>query len=588
MKRHTRSWLSMALMLILSLFAQPTRSEVIREIDLTKESADLLIFGASAGDSMRSVAMGDFNGDGFPDLLLGAPGGDTDAGMNVGVVWVVFGPLRAGVLDLRDSPPDFSISSIVDRFCSSCQFGTPIATGDLNGDGIDDMIVNADSLIHIVFGSPELAGSLDLAESQADLTIRGVAAGARDLAVGDYNGDGIQDLALGTGSVLGQSGEAVIVLFGSSGLGGTIDFALQAPDLVIRDSDRRGIGNSLAAGDINGDGIDDLIIGSWRSRRPAVVNVIFGSPDLSGTVDFRTQDPDLRIVGDYFDFGAGLAVDDFDGDGIQDIAIGSPHASFYGRKSAGMVEIIRGHPDLAGVRNLGEQPAEMTIVGGWEDLFLGSHPVFLRNDFSTGDVNGDGIADLILASVAAPSADGQLYIAGAGYVIYGEAAAPCFRDLAIDPAEIIVHGGGYREYLGWRNGVGDVNGDGVDDVIFMAQYGDGFNDTRYAAGDAYILFGRRDTPEPKSLLEVIQALPEDAFTRQGHRQAMLRHAQSIEDMLGAGHTAGAARLLDQMERHLGPCEGQSGQDNWLRSCTASLHLGCLVEQMREALPSLPN
>ncbi len=582
MQRHTRSWLSMALMLILSMLAQPTRSEVIREIDLTKESADLLIFGASAGDAMQSVATGDFNGDGFLDILFGAPGRDTDAGFNVGIVLVVFGPLQAGVRDLREFPPGFSMSG--DGGC--CPIGIDVTAGDLNGDGIDDMIVNTLHRIHIVFGSPELTGHLDLAERQADLTIRGLL--IRDLGVGDYNGDGIQDLAVGTRSVSGQFGDSVIVLFGSSGLVGTIDFALQSPDVVIRGFDRRGIGRSMASGDINGDGIDDLILGMDATPSLAVVEVIFGSPDLSGTVDLRTQNPDLRIVGDFYSFGVGLAVDDFDGDGVKDIAIGTPYAFFAGRRYAGKVEIILGKPDLAGVRNLVEQPAELTIVGAKEDHVLGAHPGALKNGLSTGDVNGDGIGDLLVSAVVAPSADGRLYLSGEAYAIFGGAARPCFRDLAIEPAEIIVHGGGHRDYLGERTAAGDVNGDGIDDMIFMADGGDGFNNTRGWAGDAYILFGRHGTAERRTLLELIQAMPEDAFVSQGHRRSMLSQAKSIEDMLNAGHTAGAARLLDQMERRLSPCYGEIGRDDWLESCTARTHFRCIVEQMKNALPSLPD
>lgn len=582
MQRHTRSWLSMTLMLILSMLAQPTRSEVIREIDLTKESADILIFGASAGDLLISAVTGDFNGDGFVDILSGAPGADTDAGFNVGVVRVLFGPLQADVFDLRDPPANFSMSG--EGGC--CEFGRKIATGDLNGDGIDDVIVNAVTRVYVEFGSPELQGHLDLTERQADLTISGVY--ATDLGVGDYNGDGIQDLALAARKVLGQIGDSTIVLFGSPELEGVIDLDLQSPDVWIKGSEKGRLGRSLAAGDINGDGIDDIVMGSNASPSLAVVEVMFGSADLSGTVDLRTQDPDLRIVGDYYGFGVGLAVDDFDGDGIKDIAIGSPFASFDGRRGAGKVEIILGKPDLGGVRNLVEQPADLTIVGGKEELYLGTHPSVPRNSLSTGDVNGDGIGDLLIGSVAARSADGYPLAFGVGYVIYGGAASPCFRDLAIEPAEIIVHGGGYREYLGYETHAGDVNGDGVDDVIFTAVGGDGFNNTRGHAGDAYVFFGRRDAAVTKTLLEAIQALPEDAFQRQGHRQAMLRQAQTVENMVNAGHTAGAARLLEQMKQHLGPCEGKTGRDDWLQSCTARLHFRCIIDQVKNTLPALPN
>ena len=250
--------------------------------------------------------------------------------------------------------------------------GTSVSNaGDVNGDGIDDVIIGAPNSLflsdrdqsYVVFGNNSgFSSSLDLSalDGTNGFVINGVdrddSSGRTVSGAGDVNGDGIDDLIIGAWRAdpigLLNAGESYVVFGSNSGfsspfdlstLDGTNGFAISG----ISESDLSGFSVS-DAGDVNGDGIDDLIIGARSAGESYVVfgsNSGFSSPfDLStldGTNGFaiRGIDPSGFLVS-----GAG----DFNGDGIDDLIIGA-----YDRKngnfSAGDSYVLFGRPATPGV-----------------------------------------------------------------------------------------------------------------------------------------------------------------------------------------------------------------------------------------------
>ncbi len=246
--------------------------------------------------------------------------------------------------------------------------GTLMATGDLNGDGVADMVLGSSAAsglsvgteagaAYIYFGSSSLAGTKDIAGiagTAPDVTIYG--ANANDILtngdaikVGDLNGDGIDDLILGALGADGPSeartdaGEAYVIL-GSSNLPSIIDLAKGEEDVIIygatagdKLTDEDGFYAAIEMGDLNGDGIDDLILGASRADGPAEARnvageayVIFGSSSLPATIDLASSDEDVTIYGategDLMTQGGVLTVGDLDGDGFGDLILGAPQA----------------------------------------------------------------------------------------------------------------------------------------------------------------------------------------------------------------------------------------------------------------------
>ena len=416
---------------------------------------------------------GDFNGDGFDDKAIGASGEEFGSSNTTGAVHVIYGSsgglsATAVIADQMWTQDSAGIEGIAEDWD---YFGVTISSGDYNGDGFDDLsigvygedidlavasIENFDvsinsaviakdtGVVQVIYGSP--AGLSATAVLPDQVWIQGFADmadfsenydgfGTR-LSSGDYNGDGHDDLAIGaqyeeTGSLDNTGG--VHVIYGSSGgLSATAVIADQrwtqdSTDIedAVEASDE--FGSSLSSGDYNGDGSDDLAIGAAQetigtSFGTGAVNVIYGSSGgLSATAVIADQmwtqnSTDIDGVAETKEyFSNSLSSGDYNGDGRDDLAVGTPAEDVGTVIDAGAVNVIYG--------SLGGLSATAVIADQmWTQNSTDIEDVVERIDWfgdslSSADYNGDGRDDLAIAATLEDV--GTVIDAGAVHVIYG-------------------------------------------------------------------------------------------------------------------------------------------------------------------------
>jgi hypothetical protein len=247
-----------------------------------------MVHGARAGDTLPNiVAVGDLDGDGRDELLLGAPFADRGdpAREKAGAAYIVDVPDTAGSLDLA-SAEGFTVIVGADRRDS---LGFFVAAGDINGDGIDDAVIGARDAdgagnqrnnageVHVLFGSRDLPASIDLAAGSLDATVYGVDTTDSlgfTVASGDLQGDGVEEIL--AGAPVADScrnarvdGGEVYAISGGPRLKGDLDLAKGGFQRVLYGAEAGDeLGFSLAAGDINGDGRDDIIVGALLADGP--------------------------------------------------------------------------------------------------------------------------------------------------------------------------------------------------------------------------------------------------------------------------------------------------------------------------------
>jgi hypothetical protein len=427
-----------------------------------------------------------------------------------------------GAFDMADVVIDLSTLSVEQGFiiqgdAAGDETGFSVSSaGDVNGDGIDDMIVGApvsdiggsnSGAAYVIYGqSGSDRVTLDLSNLTASegFLIAGDAAGdSAGISVssaGDVNGDGIDDLIIGAprGDNGGAGAGEAYVIYGIAGTNrGTVDLTgLSASDGFVIQGDMAGDGagrSVSSAGDVNGDGIDDMIIGAYRGDdggyNAGEAYVIYGIEGTDrSTVDLTnlTASDGFVIRGDAAYDQAGLSVSsagDVNGDGIDDLIVGAPTGD-NGGDNAGEAYVIygiagtsRGTVDLTGLA-----ASDGFVIQGDLITDQAGHSVS-----SAGDVNGDGIDDLIVGAIGADPGDQN---AGAAYVIYGisgnSRGTVDLSALAVSDG-FVIQGDAAFDYAGFSvSSAGDVNGDGIDDLIVGAFFGD---DGGNLAGEAYVIYG---------------------------------------------------------------------------------------------------
>jgi len=373
--------------------------------------------------------------------------------------------------------------------------------GDFNGDGFDDLAIGVPQedvgtttdagAVNVIYGS---SSGLSATSGRADQFWTQNSADVRDssemddkfgssLTSGDFNGDGIDDLAIGVpGEDIGTTTDAgaVNVIYGSgAGLHATLSpsnqfWAQSTTDVndVIETFD--GFGSSLSSGDFNGDGKDDLAIGVPDENDAAgAVNVLYGSSSgLSATSpradQFWTQNsPDVNDASENGDsFGHSLTSGDFNNDGKDDLAIGvQGEALSVDTAHAGGVEVIYG--SSSGLSATSPRSDQFWTQDSASIDDIAEHNDAFGYSLSSGDYNGDGKDDLAIG--ARWENTNSLSEAGAVQTIYGSssglsATSPRGDQFWTQNTPDVNDATESEDQFGYSLSSGDYNGDGKDDL----------------------------------------------------------------------------------------------------------------------------
>lgn len=442
-------------------------------------------------------AAGDVSGDGLDDFIVGSPWREA---------YIVFGTDSApfpAQLDLAELDP--SRGMVILRAQEGETLESVSAAGDFNADGFGDVLLGdwkadpagrADAgQSYVVFGAVNLgaAGPLDLSTliGANGFVLNGVQAkdqsGYSVSLAGDVNGDGFDDLVVSAWSLADTRGAAYVV-FGGSGT--DFDGSLELDKLdgirgfvVYGQMEGDRLGRVVSnAGDVNGDGIDDLLLlAGVAAEIPGAAYVLFGNPDIGGdgVVELGGQlDGEKGFVvepplGNYWHSSHASGAGDINGDGFSDMIFSSDAEQ-------------DGQPDnyvLLGAADVGlSGSVTLKLLDGSDGFAIDNGPEGVIHAATAGDVNDDGFDDLIMAQ------DSEVHIVF-GSSDLGSDGLVVFSELAGGGVTIRRESGKFGAL--WAGSAGDINGDGIDDALMGARTG-GFGARN---GAAYVLFGVDPGPE---------------------------------------------------------------------------------------------
>ncbi|WP_135821016.1 FG-GAP repeat protein [Halostella litorea] len=394
----------------------------------------------------ESVAGGDADGDGTGDVAVGQPFAD-GAGGNAGAAYLFFGPIDGGERDAADA------DVTVEGTGGGEWTGYDVALADLNGDGVDDLVVTAPlrdtGYVYVFYGGPSLSGTLTPADADAVLAGEGDEQfGLSVAAVPNGSGDGAGLLVGAPRSDAGATDAGAAYYFEDLPAEGTSGDAALA---LVGTAESGRAGWDVAGGDVDGDGTPELFAGA-RDAGGSGAGAVYGvAADQTGTVS--AADAAVTIRGAESGDRAGSTVALADRNGSAGLVVGAPTASPNGSDSGAVYVVPPADADLSAV-----DPAFVGAPGeraGW--------------DATAGDLTCDGRADLL---VGAPYAAGT---AGATYLV------PADGD-----ASRVLTGESEGDLSGYRVGlVANATGEGTRDALVGAPH----ENTTGVNGSATLLAG---------------------------------------------------------------------------------------------------
>jgi hypothetical protein len=459
-------------------------------------SADVKLIGEPTGQTGFHVApAGDLDADGFEDILVGAFQDPTN-GPAAGAAYILYGPVTPGPMNLEQDADAKLLGELTGDFAAEGFAGV----GDMDDDGFDDFVIGAPGRFppsqpgvpapgaaYLFYGGGErLSGTMSLARADAKLVGESNVdfAGLAVASASDLDGDGREDLVVSAprDPQEGPASGAVYILYGTrKRLSGTMSLADADAKLLGRKGDLAGF-RLDRAGDLDGDGSEDLVIGApasvgfGGSGDPATYILYGTTKRLKRTIEL--PDVAARLEGEEPDDrpGFGMAgAGDLDGDGVDDLVVGADLEDT-GGTNAGAIYVFYGRKaHLTDTVSLGTADAKLTgEVAGDRAGF----------DVSiAGDLDGDGFDELV---VGAFGHDAAATDAGAVYVFFGdETRLSGVVALSTAPTKLLGEAAG--DFAGFAVGqAGDVNDDESDDLMVGAMSADAGGTN---SGTVYIPFG---------------------------------------------------------------------------------------------------
>jgi len=472
---------------------------------ILQDVRDAIVYGQLAGDhiGLSLDTVGDVNGDGYEEFVTVTRGRSP---LPYSGYLFYGGPSFPEILDLAAIPARAVIEVV-----TASRMGS---VGDFNGDGYCDFAIATVGYdlppvydvgrAMIVYGTAELPGEINLPEpGLPGVIIEGHRSGewvGNDMrAIGDVNGDGFDDFGFQGWRVRGNNIAEVVFIYGGTDVPDYLstDDLGEHGSMIISAFPADQLGDSFApAGDVNGDGFDDVIIGAnaFEPGDPDRAYLVFGGTDLPPLIKAdELGKRGIVFTGSGEDFGKAVTgVGDANRDGLADFAIGAPGKDANGLTNSGAIHLIFGASEFPTSLNVDQLGNRGILITGTEEWMT------LGQDFSGPGYWKDAIYPVNMTRPRNSRNEVFLLFGGTGY-----ASAGTFPIEDMEPV-VIYNPLGTNNYPNVMR-FGDINGDGYDDLIIGEEFGsilkEGGGYERFNCGMVHIIYGSPEkfglpTPTP--------------------------------------------------------------------------------------------